>query len=361
MNLGLRIDDLDTPALLLDWRAAERNLAKAVAFVADKPVRLRPHFKNHKCVTLAHRQLEAGGCVGITCAKLGEAELLVAGGIDNVLIANQVVGPIKAARLVKLAKQATIRVAVDSLENARMLSAAAAERGATIGVLVEVDIGMSRCGVPPGEPACTLAQAIADLPGLRFDGLQAYEGHAMGIKDPDERAVVSRSSMQLALDTRRRIENSGLGVAIVSGGGTGTYRTVGCMPGVNELQVGSYVTMDWSYHERVRGEFEMALSILTTVISASPDRFVLDVGVKGVGHEMGPPRVKEHPDWPIPTFGSEEHCTVRASGHGLKVGQKVELIPSHCCTTCNLYRRLVVHEDGRITDEWPIEASGALQ
>jgi D-serine deaminase-like pyridoxal phosphate-dependent protein len=351
---------LDTPALVLDWPAAERNLRTAVAFVEHRPVRLRPHFKNHKCVTMARRQLAAGGCAGITCAKLAEAEILITAGIVDVLIANQVVGPNKIKRLVSLADRGAVRVAVDSLDNASAISAAASAAGRRIGLLIEVDIGMGRCGVAPGEPAVALARRIADLPGVSFDGLQAYEGHAMGIMDRLERSKVVHLAMQQTLETRERLEAAGFPVPIVSGGGTATYRITGLIPGFNELQLGSYATMDWTYWERVHGEFEMALGVLATVISTAPNRFVLDVGLKGIGADMGPPRLRAYPEFRVARLGAEEHCTVDAPGHQLKVGDKVELIPSHCCTTCNLHRQMIVHDSERIIDIWPIEASGAL-
>lgn len=352
--------DLDTPALLLNGPASDRNLRTASRFVGDKHARLRPHFKNHKCVTLARRQLAAGNAVGITAAKLAEAEILVAGGIDDVLIANQIVGATKTTRLVQLARNATVRVAVDSLENAREISRTAARENVTIGVLLEVDIGMGRCGAPPGAESVALARAIAELPGIRFDGIQAYEGHAIGIQDRHERERVVLESMGQAIATRREMEREGIPFAILSGAGTATYRTSAMLEGVDELQIGSYATMDWYYAQLVEGEFEIALSLLTTVISASPDRFVLDIGVKGVGDEMGPPRILDHPECQIPSFRSEEHCTVLAPGHSFRVGEKVQLIPSHCCTTCNLHRRFFVHDGEQILDVWPIEAAGAL-
>lgn len=354
-----RITDLDTPALLLDADVFEKNLQTAAAFVADKPARLRPHFKNHKCVTLAKRQLAAGNAVGITAAKLAEAEMLVAGGVNNVLIANQIAGPTKAKRLVELSRRATVRVAIDSLDHALAISAVA-DPSHPIGVLIEVDIGMKRCGVEPGSPVVDLARRLVDLPGVRFDGLQAYEGHAIGIRDRRERTREVERSMGLATATRKQLEESGIPVAIVSGAGTSTYRISGSMPGVDELQIGSYATMDWYYHQLTGDEFGIAMSILASVISTHPDRFVLDIGVKGVGDEMGPPKLRDYPNYVVERFSSEEHCVVTAPGHSLRVGDKVHVIPSHCCTTSNLHRHFVLHSKEQVLDRWPIEAAGAL-
>lgn len=356
--IGTPLEDLDTPALLLDRSASDRNLRKLADFFRGRKCQLRPHFKNHKCVTLARRQLAAGSAVGMTCAKLGEAEVLADGGVSDVLIANQVVGRPKMARLVELARRIDLKVAIDDIVHAQTLSEAAAAAGVTVGILVEVDIGMGRCGVAPGEPALELARAIMPLEGLRFDGIQAFEGHVVYVDDPAERSRLVRESFDKVLQTRRLLEEHGIEVRILSGGSSATYHITGCLDGVDELQAGSYATMDWRYAQMVP-DFEVALSVLASVISKRPGVAVLDVGIKGAGCEFGNPRIKDHPEAEIPSFVSEEHCVVR-NVPGWKIGQTVELLPSHACTTCNLYREMFVHEDGRVVDVWPIEASGKL-
>ena len=357
---GKPIEAADTPALLLDLDALESNLGTMAAYFADRPCKLRPHFKSHKCTMIARKQVELGA-IGITCAKLGEAEMLVRAGIGDVLIANQVVGPAKMARLVEVAGRCTIRVAVDSDVNVRELSAAADAAGVEIGLLIEVDVGMHRCGVAAGEPALELARLIGSLPGVRFDGIQAYEGHIVCLPDADERAKRTRADMQQAVDTRRLIERAGIEVQILSGGGTGTYDITGPMDGVDELQSGSYALMDCMY-ATIRLEFKNAMTILATVISKpEPNRIVLDVGLKGVTGEFGPPALFDRPGDEIPFLGSEEHLGVSLCGeHRAEIGDKIRLIPSHGCTTCNLYREYVVHRDGVIEDVWPIEGAGAL-
>jgi D-serine deaminase-like pyridoxal phosphate-dependent protein len=359
--IGSPIEDLDTPALLLDGPASDRNLRTMADFFRDRRCRLRPHFKNHKCTTLARRQQAAGYTVGFTCAKLGEAETLAQTGIDNILVANQVVGPRKVARLIDLARKVDVTVAVDHEDQARAISEAAFAAGVTVGVLVEVDIGMRRCGVPPGEAALDLARRVAVLPnrpGIEFRGMQAYEGHVVYTTDFDQRARRVRESMAEAIRTRRLIEDDGIPVGVISGGATSTYRITGLIDGVDEIQAGTYPTMDWRYAE-LAPEFEIALSILTRVISKRPGEAVLDVGSKGVGSEFGPPRIKGHPEVEIPFPLSEEHCTIRRAPEW-RLGQTVHLIPSHACTTSNLYREIYVHEEGRVRDVWPIEASGKL-
>jgi len=358
--IGSAVEDLDTPALLLDESLFEGNLRRMAAFFRDRHAKLRPHFKNHKCTQVARRQLEAGSIVGITCAKLSEAEVLADGGCTDILIANQLVGPVKVRRLVELAGRIRkLRVAVDEIDQARAVAEAATRAGVTIGLLVEVDIGMNRCGVAPGEPALRLARQLNDLKGVTFDGLQAYEGHLVIVADRDERRKRTRQDMQKAIETRQLIEGNGIPVAIVSGGSTSTYDITGLIAGVDEIQAGTYATMDWMYHE-LAPEFAIALSVLTRVISRpKAEVAVLDVGAKGMGHEFGPPRAKGLMDADIQFALSEEHCTGQGAADW-RTGQTVELIPSHACTTCNLYRQIHVHERGRIVDVWPIEASGRL-
>jgi len=357
-RIGLALDELDTPTLLLDRAASDRNLAKMASFFRDRPSKLRPHFKNHKCVTLARRQIVAGA-VGITCAKLGEAEVLVDHGFSDVLIANQVVGPVKIQRLVQLARRARIAVAVDHIEQAAAISLAASAAGVVVHLLIEVDIGMGRCGIVPGEPVLQLAQQMADLPGVELAGLQAYEGHLVNVLDRDQRRQQSREAMQLAVDTRRLLERSGIPISCISGCSSATYDSTGVLEGVDEIQAGTYATMDRQYF-RLTPEFEIALSILVRVISRpAVSKAVLDVGVKGAGAEFGVPGIRDYPDVVIPFFLAEEHVVVNQAPDW-KIGQSVRLIPSHACTTCNLYREMVVHENGRVVDVWPIEASGKL-
>ncbi|HVU99754.1 MAG TPA: DSD1 family PLP-dependent enzyme, partial [Verrucomicrobiae bacterium] len=213
-----------------------------------------------------------------------------------------------------------------------------------------------------GHAALDLARLAASLPGLKFEGLQGYEGHIVDLPDEAERAAKARQALAPLVETRRLIEASGLPVRIVSGGGTGTYTITGDFPGIDEVQAGSYAGMDW-YYAKARPEFQMAQSILTMVISRpSPDRAIVDVGRKGVGGEFGPPVVKGIAGAEVKGFSSEEHITISLpSAAAPAVGSYIELIPSHGCTTCNLYREYVIHEQGRVTDIWPIEGSGRLQ
>ena len=351
---------IDTPALLLDVDALQANIDRMASFFTNRHAKLRPHFKSHKCTTIAKLQMKAGA-VGITCAKLGEAEVVADAGIRNILIANQIVGPIKINRLIELSRRADPIVAIDSTANVQMLSQTLSAARASVGVLVEVDVGMGRCGVAPGRPALELARLAAASPGLRFEGLHGYEGHCVDLRDETERTAQTRASLKLMVDTRRLIEREGLRVNIVSGGGTGTYTLVGDCEGVDEVQAGSYAAMDWWYTD-IRPEFRQAMSIIATVISRpKPNVIVIDVGRKGMGAEWGPPRIKDLPGASVASYSSEEHMKIEAPDSTLKVGDRIEIIPSHGCTTSNLYSEFVVHRNGSVIDKWPIEGRGKLQ
>jgi D-serine deaminase-like pyridoxal phosphate-dependent protein len=359
--MGKPLSQVDTPSLLLDLDALQANINCLASYFTDRHCKLRPHFKSHKCTAIAKLQMQAGA-VGITCAKLSEAEVLADAGIRNILIANQIVGPLKIIRLVELAKRAEPIVAVDCADNVRMLSQFASNAKVTIGVLVEIDIGLNRCGVQSGAPALELARLVSNSPGLEFKGLQGYEGHIVDLRDETERTEKVRAALSPLIETRRLIEKSGHPVDIVTGGGTGSYTITGNFPGMDEMQAGSYACMDWWYFD-IRPEFRQAQTILATVISRpSPHLAIVDVGRKGIGAEMGPPRVKDMADATVSKFGSEEHAGISfPESNGLTVGARLELIPSHGCTTCNLYREYIVHRNGVVVDVWPIEGSGKMR
>jgi D-serine deaminase-like pyridoxal phosphate-dependent protein len=355
----VNVAELETPCLLVERSALEANLARMAAFFAGRAARLRPHFKSHKCSRIALRQLAAGNAVGITCAKLSEAEVLARAGVRDVLIANQLAGEGKLRRLAELNRSADVKCCVDAAWQVEALGTAARAAGVELGVLVELDVGMGRCGVADGEAALELAGAVGRSAGLRFLGIQAYEGHAVLVEDAAERRRLAERAMAEVLAARRRIERAGLAVGVVSSGGTGTYDLAGAAEGVDEIQAGSYALMDARYR-RVRPEFANALFILATVISRSGGRAVLDVGVKGCGAEFGPPEVAGVPAGAATCRLSEEHCTVTGELGALAPGARVRLVPSHGCTTCNLHRQLHLVEGDRVLETWPIDGSGCM-
>lgn len=358
--IGMHKTELDTPALCLDLAVVESNISRMAGYLKGSAVRLRPHTKTHKSPMLAQMQV-AAGAIGITCAKLGEAEVMAAAGLKDILIANQIVGAAKIARLVGLATYTDVMVAVDDARNVAELDRAARAAGVTLRVLVEVNIGMNRCGVAPGQTACDLASLVAAAPGLRFEGLMGYEGHTVFIRDPEERRRATVASLCLLVDSANLIRADGIPVAIVSGGGTGTYFITGRYPGVTELQAGSYITMDAQYREVVGIDFDYGLSILSSVISVpSPDRAECDAGLKTMTRDFGLPKLIDPPGWELVGLAEEHGHLRRLDGPLLQPGDKVEIVPNHGCTTINLHDEYWVIRDGLLAAVWPIAARGKV-
>ena len=355
------IADIETPALLVDLDAYERNLDRMVDSLKGHPVRLRAHAKTHKCPIIASHQVSRGA-VGICCQTLGEAEAMVLGGVRNILITNQIVSTGKLRRLAALAKQAEVMVCVDDEANLHDLDAAAEVFGVRLPVLVEVNIGQNRCGVEPGAPTLALARSIAACRSLRFAGIQAYHGKAQHIYDPAQRAEVVNNAVSLVRQTVDLLRSHGLECERVSGGGTGTYRIEAASGIYNEVQAGSYIFMDADY-QRVRGDgptFESALFVLTTVISRSGGRAVCDAGLKASSLDSGVPVVRNRPE--IQYLGAaDEHGMLQLDGNpaSLRVGDQLWLIPGHCDPTVNLYDWYVCIRGGIVEALWPISARGA--
>ena len=346
---------MDTPLLLLDLDLVDANLQHLLAEGQRLGVAVRVHFKSLKCTGLA-RYLTTRGVERFLCAKLNEAEALVAAGFTDVLLANQIVGPIKFARLAQIARQSGVSVCVDDANNAKAIAAAARAADATVGVLVEVDIGMNRCGAQVGPDVVALARLVAMEPGLRFLGLQGYDGHLQMLPDPEERRAKAVAAAEKLVTARRLVEAAGLPITLVTGGGTGTWEFVASVPGVTEVQPGSFVVMDAAYH-RIRPEFACALSVRAAVISRKPGQYVLDAGTKAVSRDFGTPEVKGRlGDRVMRT--NEEHTIVETSGPELALGEGVEILPAHCCATMNLHRTCVAVRRGQVEAVWPIECSG---
>jgi D-serine deaminase-like pyridoxal phosphate-dependent protein len=353
---GQRRADIDTPALLVDLDVMERNIATMSAFFAGRSTTLRPHFKSPKTPAIARRLL-AAGAVGMTCAKVGEAEVLVEHGVRDILVANQVVGPHKIDRLVRLARRADLMVAVDDGANVAALAAAARAAGVTLRVLIEVDVGMHRCGVRTPAAALTLAAAVAQSPALRLAGVMGYEGHAVMVADRAQRAELAATAMTTLLAATEALRSAGHAVEIVSAGGTGTYDMTGALNGVTEIQAGSYVLMDTRYRE-VDVPFACALSLLTTVVSVpDPHTALIDAGMKAMTFEFGLPAVKDRPGTSL-VYLSEEHGHLMVDGPPLQPGDRLELTPSHSDTTINLHDRLYAMRGDHIEEVWTIEARG---
>jgi D-serine deaminase-like pyridoxal phosphate-dependent protein len=352
---GQPLDALDSPQLLIDMDVLDANLARMRTTLRDRSVVLRVHFKSLKCGGLAC-YLAEHGVRQFLCAKLNEAEALADAGLRDIFIANQIIGEAKLKRLAELASRADVRVCVDDADNICQMCRAASARGVRIGVLVEVNIGMNRCGVEPGKPALELARLIHNSPGLRFVGLQGYDGHLQLLADAAERQAKSVEAIGPLVATRRMIERAGIPVEVVTGAGTGTGEWVGAQEGVTEIQPGSFLLMDSAYHA-VRPEFGYSLSVLATVISRRQSWYVLDAGSKAISRDFGMPIVKNRPSDTVEKL-SEEHTRVDSADPAIRVGSRVEIIPTHCCATMNLHRNCVAVRNGGVEAYWPIEASG---
>ena len=354
------IDEIDTPAAIIDLDLVKQNIKTLEDFVRFRPVHSRPHAKTHKTPAIGRLQVQAGA-VGLTCAKVGEAEAMVDGGIEDVLIANQVVGPIKIERMCRLAHRARVAVEVDDPVNVDEISAAAQRHGVTIGVVVEIDVGGPRGGVQPHEPALALARRIMDRPGLEFTGLMAYEGHTVGIEDWHERNAAARAALAPVIETRELCEAEGIPVREVTGGATNTFDITGTINGWTELQAGTYVTMDAWFRPHAGHAFTQAFWILTSVTSrAKPGYVHLDGGRKSIAFEPSGTPVIDDPEGLEIEVVAEEHLHVKMldGAPDLRPGDQVRVTPWHGCGTFNLHDTLYVLQDDEVVDIWPISGRG---
>lgn len=350
----MNIKEIETPAVVLDLQAMKFNMDVMDSFLkGQEGVRLRPHFKTCKTIEIAKMQMERGA-VGITAAKLSEAEVLINAGFQNVLIANQVVQQSKIERLAMLAGKTHLIVCVDQEENIRALSKAAVEAGNEIYLYIEYDIEMHRCGVDNYDEFYQLAKLITELPGITFSGIQAYAGHLSHIDDLSFVQNKVEEYEAILRGLKQYVEERGIPVKDISGASTNTARFKAGHGVYTELQPGSYVFMDQAYLP-CKLPFKNSLFILSTVVSKSQDRIVLDVGAKGLGLDQVLPSCVgfEENEYTI----SEEHFTIHGKSDDVKVGNQMYLVPGHCCTTINLYQKLYVKDGEEITQIWNVEGS----
>lgn len=344
----MRLSELPTPALCIDLDGFERNLETMHSFFRDKPCTVRPHFKAHKTPAIARRQVEAG-CGGLTCATLGEAEVLADHGFDDVLIANEICDRTKVGRLGSLAKRISLAVAVDSIDAAEII------RGTDVDVLIDINVGMPRCGAPPDQ-AAAIARACTDA-GLRVRGVMGYEGHATVIDDAGERDDATRASMDLLLSASASVQDAVSDAVVVSAGSTLTFRVAGTTPGVTEIQAGSYALMDTAFAQP-GVPFVEALRCLTTVLSVQDKIAVLDAGLKTVATDHGNPLLDDDVAAQV-LFCSDEHTTlVTRAGFSAKPGDRMWLRPSHVDPTVNLHDHLYAFRGDDVIEVWPVAARG---
>ena len=364
---GMREDEIDTPALVLDLDAFEHNLDRMAALLAPTNTKLRAHAKTHKSSVIAAQQI-ARGAIGQCVQKVGEAEALAWGGIKDILVSNEVVGASKLARLAALQRIAKVAVCVDDPSQITAIEAAAADANVRISVLVEIDVGAARCGVPPGPEAVELAKKIAASKHLIFGGLQAYHGSAQHKRSIEERKKMIDFATEGSRRTVEQLRQQGLDCPIVGGAGTGTFELESHSGVYTEIQAGSYAFMDADYARNMDASgqpyatFQHALFVLSTVMSAPlPGLAVLDAGHKAAPTDSGFPLVWGRPDIRY-VSASDEHGKLEVAPETTmpKLGEKFRLIPGHCDPTVDRYDWYVGVRNGRVECLWPVTARGAM-
>jgi 3-hydroxy-D-aspartate aldolase len=364
---GMREDEIDTPALVIDLEAFEFNLDTMAALLAPTGVKLRAHAKTHKSPVIARLQM-ARGAVGNCVQKVTEAEVLAWGGVPDILVSNEVVGAAKLSRLCALARIAKIAVCADDAGQVAAIEAAAMDAGIRMTVLVEIDVGAGRCGVQPGPDAVALATRIASSKHLIFGGLQAYHGSAQHKRTPAERRTLIAGAVDASRRTVEQLRQQGLDCAIVGGAGTGTFEIESKSGIYTEMQAGSYVFMDADYARNLDAAgtpvatFKHALFVLSSVMSQSqPGVAVLDAGHKAVAVDSGPPVVWQRPDIRY-TSASDEHGKLQygAETTAPKTGEKMRLVPGHCDPTVDKFDWYVGVRNGRVECLWPVAARGGI-
>ena len=351
---GLPKSQLETPALLVDLNAMEHNLKFMARFFENRKARLRPHFKNHRVLELAALQMQLGA-IGITCANLWQAEKLVHCGIGNVLIANEIAGQAALHRYIALTREAPVLLAVDNASVVRELAALAGTHAANVHVLVDIDLGLQRCGVAPGEPAVALARQITDS-GLRLCGIMGYEGHLQPLEPGPEKQQLVGEAMEKLADSKKRIEAAGMPVEIVSCSGTGDYTLTTQYSTVTEVQAGSYLLMD-TWYAPFAPQFHLSLSVLATVISKTPgQRIVADAGVKALSGQRGLPTVKDLAGLHLRALHAE-HAPIDIVDPAVKidVGDKIEIAVHYHDGTIQLHHRMYGIRNGFVEKVYEIE------
>ena len=409
---GMPLEEVETPALIVDLDVMEANMDMMLAFLRQGTgkgsVGIRPHAKSHKTPEIAKMQM-AKGALGICCAKLGEAEAMADGGLPDIMLTSEIIGEAKVRRLAALSKRCDLKVAVDAKQNLLDISATSAADGGRVGVVIETEVGNNRCGIRTHAEAVEIARLASTLPGVWYAGIMGYEGHAVFMPDFEERKAAASKAYDLLLGFRDAIKkDAGLDSGIVSTGGTGTYLFGGRREGITDIEAGSYIFMDTRYGSTAGVDFMNSLAVLATIVSnPEKDLYVSDAGLKSMTREFGMVST-------LPSYGlkvdhmSEEHISLRPdaspdnlpgyreldrryaanagktrgrghashaggashvpdacdvrhvadTGRSFKVGDKILLIPSHCCTTVNLHDVIYAIRDGEVEDVWRVAGRG---
>ncbi len=364
---GMRESEIQTPCLILDLDALERNVTRMGDWAREHGIRHRVHGKMHKSVDVALLQERLGGACGVCCQKVSEAEVFARGGIRDVLVSNQVRDPAKIDRLARIPKLGVRTICcVDDLANVSDLSAAALRHGTRIECLVEIDCGAGRCGVTDTPSAVAIAKALDAAPGLKFAGIQAYQGAMQHMEEFEDRKAKIDVAVEMVRDAVDALGAQGLECDIVGGGGTGSYCFEGTSGVYNELQCGSYAFMDADYGRILdkhgnridQGEWENALFILTSVMShAKADKAICDAGLKAQSVDSGLPVIFGRDDVEYVKC-SDEHGVIADPQGVLGINEKLRLVPGHCDPTCNVHDWYVGVRGGEVEAVWPVSARG---
>jgi len=350
-------DDISTPALVIDYDLMRKNIETMARFAKDNNIDLRPHVKTHKCPKIGKMQLEAGA-KGICVARVGEAEIFAEHGFDDILIANEVIDLNQIKRLVELNKKSLVRVCVDSEKNLLDLNNAALKEGLNLEILLEVDVGLGRNGVQPGEPALKFANLIKKHPNLEIVGLQGYEGHLTSVIDPELRKQQTEESMKRLVETKDLLNENGFNINYLTASNTATYKFSAKLGDISEIQPGTYVFNEKHYYD-ISPEFDIAATVLGTITNNPGKRlYTIDTGLKAATNDKGNPVFKNYSKYKIRVM-SEEHAIFRVGPKdNFKIGQKLEIYPSHICTTVNLYDFFTIFKEDEIIGRWEILARG---
>ncbi len=364
----MNYQELPTPALTIDLDILERNLQRMADYCRQHGLGLRPHTKTHKTPEVGRMQIEHGA-VGLTVAKVGEAEVMAAAGLDDILIAYPIWGEEKLRRIANMARERTILLSLDNEATAEGLSRAASAAGASVGVLVEFDVGMRRCGVEPGPAALELARKIEKMPGLKFRGLMTFPGNVWGAEA--DREKTAKQVAELVEQTLEPFRKAGMEVEIVSGGSTPSASLTHKIPGITEIRPGTYAYNDLNtYYQGACKLEDCAARVVVTVVStAVPGRAMIDAGSKtlssdglGSGPAKGHGYVVEAPDAALIKLNEEHgHLDVTNSTHKFHVGEVVTVIPNHVCTCVNMHDEVFLVRKGEVEGTWKVAARGKVR
>ncbi len=361
--IGCDLREIDTPALCIDLDAMEANIRRMAAWMAERGKQWRPHEKCHKTPAIAWKQMDAGA-IGVTCAKVSEAEVMAAAGIRDILIANMIVGRPKWERVAALCRHADPIIACDHFAQVEPLAAICRQRGVQCRVIVEVNIGLDRVGIKPGRDTLDLAKAISQLEGVELAGIMGYEGHLLRVADQAEKRRLINEAMGVLCHCRDLLLNEDLNCEIVSAGGTGSFQITADCEGITELQAGGGIFADPLYREQMQVvDLEPAVTVLATIVSRPTlDRGILDCGRKTINPDLMMPTVKDQLGTEVAAL-SAEHCQVKLSGpsQDLKIGDKVELRVPYSDFTTVLHDQFLGFRKGILETVWPILGRGKLQ